>query len=177
MPPEQIGDLLFNGQTMDYLDYLPDPHDVDSAIRGYGEASTFARLAWNPRYDTKLDRRLPNLAMPALVIEPDDDRLVPNAHAKRWAGLLPDARLRKVKGREKPTGHLLMIQEPDATAAVITRFIRGGRAMRSSSSTRSTSCPTRTSRRARRSSRAGSCCRTATTTRRSATSSTSTTSR
>lgn len=124
MPPEQIGDLLYNGRTLDYLDYLPDPHDVDAAIRGYGEASMFAKLAWNPRYDIKLDRRVPQLTMPALVIEPDDDRLVPNAHAKRWAKLLPNARLRKVKGREHPSGHLVMIQEPDATAAPIARFIK-----------------------------------------------------
>ena len=124
MPPEQIGDILLNGQTLDYLDYFPDPHDIDAAIRGYGEASMFARLAWNPRYDYRLDRRVPGVTLPALVIEPDDDRLVPNAHAKRWAELLPNARLEKVKGKPgKPTGHLLMIQQPDATAAAITRFI------------------------------------------------------
>ena len=124
MPPEQIGDALLNGQTMDYLDYFPDPHDIDSAIRGYGEASMFARLAWNPRYDYRLDRRVPNVTLPALVIEPDDDRVVPNVHAKRWAELLPNARLEKVKGSaRKPTGHLLMIQQPDAAAATITRFI------------------------------------------------------
>ncbi len=42
MPIEQLGDILFNGRVMDYLDYLPDPHDLDAAIRGYLEASTFA---------------------------------------------------------------------------------------------------------------------------------------
>ena len=66
----------------------------------------------------------PEVTMPALVIEPDDDRVVPNAHAKRWAELLPNARLSEGEGRPgKPTGHLLMIQQPDATAAPITRFI------------------------------------------------------
>ena len=124
MPPEQIGDILFNGRVMDYLDYLPDPEDIDAAIRGYGEFSTVAKLIWNPRYDYRLDRRVPRIALPALVIEPDEDRVVPNAHARRWAELLPNARLEKVSGKDNPTGHLLMIQEPDRTAETILGFIQ-----------------------------------------------------
>ena len=124
MPPEQIPDLLFNGATLDYLDFLPDPHDLDAAIRGYGEASTFARLAWNPRYDYRLDRRVPMINAPSLVLEPDEDRLIPNAHARRWVELLPNARLEKVSGQKNPTGHGLIMQEPDRTAEVIARFIQ-----------------------------------------------------
>ncbi len=123
MPPEQIADILFNGRAGDYLDYLPDPHDLDAAIRGYGEAATFARLAWNPRYDVKLEHRLPRVTTPALVIEPDDDRLVPNAHPRRWAELLPNARLERVSGDEHPTGHGLVIQEPRKLADAILRFV------------------------------------------------------
>jgi pimeloyl-ACP methyl ester carboxylesterase len=124
MPPEQIPDVLTNGRTEDYLDYLPDPHDLDAAIRGYSEASTFARLAWNPRYDYRLDRRAPRIALPALVIEPDEDRLLPNAHPRRWAELLPNARLAKVSGERNPTGHWLIIQEPDRAAETIRSFIQ-----------------------------------------------------
>jgi pimeloyl-ACP methyl ester carboxylesterase len=123
MPPEEIPQLLFNGKMEDYLEFLPDPHDLDAAIGGYIEASTFARLAWNPRYDYRLDRRVPRIEAPALVIEPDEDRLVPNAHAKRWAELLPNARLEKVSGQGNPTGHGLFMQEPDRTAEVILGFI------------------------------------------------------
>jgi len=123
MPVEQIPDVLFNGRTQDYLDYLPDPHDLDAAIRGYGEASTFAKLAWNPRYDYRLDRRLARIECPALVVQADEDRLIPNAHPPRWAELLPDARLEKVSG-EHPTGHLLIVQEPDRAAEVIGGFIK-----------------------------------------------------
>jgi pimeloyl-ACP methyl ester carboxylesterase len=124
MPVEQIPDVLFNGRTQDYLDYLPDPHDLDAAIRGYGEASTFAKLAWNPRYDYRLDRRLARIECPALVIQADEDRLIPNAHPPRWAELLPNARLEKVSGAEHPTGHLLIVQEPDRAAEVIGGFIK-----------------------------------------------------
>jgi pimeloyl-ACP methyl ester carboxylesterase len=124
MPPEQIPDLLFNGRTADYLEFLPDPHDIDTAIRGYGEATTFALLAWNPRYDRKLDHRLARVTCPALVIEPDEDRLIPNAHFARWRELLPDARLERVTGRGNPTGHGLIMQEPDQAAELILGFIQ-----------------------------------------------------
>jgi pimeloyl-ACP methyl ester carboxylesterase len=123
MPPEQLGDVLYNGQAQDYLEYLPDPEDADAAIKGYLEFSTFAKLCWNPRYDHKLDRRLPHVTTPALVIEADEDRVLPNVHAQRWAELLPNARLEKVSGARGPTGHLLMVQEPDRAAEAITRFI------------------------------------------------------
>jgi pimeloyl-ACP methyl ester carboxylesterase len=123
MPPEQIPDLLYNGQTADYLEYLPDPHDLDAITRGYGEATTLARLIWNPRYDRKLDERLVRVTCPTLIVEPDEDRVVPNAQFPRWVELLPEARLAKVSGGSEPTGHLLMIQEPDQTAELIGGFI------------------------------------------------------
>jgi len=127
MPPENIPQLLYNGRAHDYLDYLLDPHDVDAVVRGYTEASTFARLAWNPRHDRKLPRRLGRIRCPALVVEPDEDRLIPRVHFDRWVELLPDARLERVRGTdaEHPTGHALIVQQPDKAAALITRFIQG----------------------------------------------------
>jgi pimeloyl-ACP methyl ester carboxylesterase len=124
MPPERIPGLLFGDAWQDYLEFLPDPHDLDTAIRGYGEMSTFAKIAWNPRYDYKLERRLPNVELPALVLEADDDRLIPNAHPRRWAELLPNARLEKVSGQKNPTSHGLIMQEPDRAAELITSFIQ-----------------------------------------------------
>ena len=62
--------------------------------------------------------------MPALVIRADEDRLIPNAHPERWAELLPNARLEKISGRKNPTGHGLIMQEPDTTAEVIARFVQ-----------------------------------------------------
>jgi pimeloyl-ACP methyl ester carboxylesterase len=123
MPPEEIPDLLFNGQTQDYLEFLPDPHDVDGAIASYLEVASFAKLAWNPRYDYKLEARLARIAAPALVIEADDDRLIPVAHCRRWAELLPNARLAHVSGTRGPTGHALIMQEPDRAAETIAAFI------------------------------------------------------
>jgi pimeloyl-ACP methyl ester carboxylesterase len=124
MPPENIPGLLFGDNWQDYLEFMPDPHDFDAAMRGYGEATMFVKLAWNPRYDYKLEHRLTQVDLPALVIRADEDRMIPNAHPERWAELLPNARLEHVAGRKNPTGHGLLMQEPDRAAEVITRFIQ-----------------------------------------------------
>jgi pimeloyl-ACP methyl ester carboxylesterase len=121
MPPEQIPELLFNGNVAEYTDYLPDPTSLDAIVDAFGELGTFARLAWTPRFDPKFERRLPGVRVPALVVGADDDRLVPNVHADRWAELLPDARLERIPG----TGHGLIMQEPDRAAEVILGFIEG----------------------------------------------------
>jgi pimeloyl-ACP methyl ester carboxylesterase len=124
MPPEKIPDLLYNGRTEDYLEFLPDPHDPDAAVRGYREASTLARLMWNPRYDRKLDRRLERVTCPALVVVPDEDRIIPTASGSRWVELLPNARLARVRGEKHPTGHALIMQEPEGAAEAILSFIQ-----------------------------------------------------
>lgn len=124
LPPAQIPQLLYNDHADDYRDFLPDPHDVDAAVRGYAEFTTLALLMWNPRHDRKLPRRLAAVRCPALVVEPDEDRLVPRRHVERWVELLPDARLERVTGATNPTGHGLVMQEPDRAAETLIRFVR-----------------------------------------------------
>ena len=46
---------------------------------------------------------------------------MPNAHADRFAELLPNSRLERIPG----TGHGLIMQEPDRAAEVILGFIEG----------------------------------------------------
>lgn len=123
LPPERIGQLLYNDRAEDYAEFLPDPHDVAAAVHGYSEFTTLALLMWNPRHDRKLPRRLARVHCPALVVEPDEDRLVPRAHFQRWAELLPDARLERVGGATHPTGHALIMQEPDRAAELIGGFL------------------------------------------------------
>ena len=121
MPPEQIPDLLFNGNVTPFVDYLPDPTSLDDIVHAFGEMGTLARLIWSPRFDPKFERRLPSVRVPTLVVGAEDDWLVPNAHADRWAEILPDARLERIPG----TGHGSIMQEPDRAADVILGFIEG----------------------------------------------------
>ena len=84
---------------------------------------TFARLAWTPRYDPKFERRLPGIRVPTLVVGAEDDWLIPNLHADRWAELVPGARLERIPG----TGHGLIMQAPDRDRRGHPRLHRRGR--------------------------------------------------
>jgi pimeloyl-ACP methyl ester carboxylesterase len=123
MTPEEADGILFNGQAAQYPDYLEAGDPIEALVHGYGEMTTAARLAWNPRYDHRLDRRLERVTCPALVIAADDDRVVPREHAERYAELLPNGRLEIVSGADAPTGHLAMVQEPAKLADLIAGFV------------------------------------------------------
>ena len=84
-----------------------------------------ARVAWNPRYDHKLDRRLERVACPTVVLSADDDRLVPREHAERYEQLIVPARLVTVSGESIPTGHGIVAQEPGRLANQIASSFEG----------------------------------------------------
>jgi pimeloyl-ACP methyl ester carboxylesterase len=117
--PRRVIDALFNGEPGEHAADLPNPADVGSFVEAYGENGVTARLIWERRYDHRLDRRSLGLRMPSLVITPDDDRVVPVAHAHRWAELLPDSRLVTLAG----VGHALVVQAPDELSSAIATFL------------------------------------------------------
>jgi pimeloyl-ACP methyl ester carboxylesterase len=118
MAPEQFFDLIFNDKT-NMLEYLPDVESLDEIVHQFGEATTLARLAWNPQYDLKLERRLERVHCPALVVRAEDDRLIPVEMADRFAELLPDSRTVTIPG----TGHALAYEQPEKLADAISGFI------------------------------------------------------
>jgi pimeloyl-ACP methyl ester carboxylesterase len=61
---------------------------------------------------TALDRRLPSIAPPAVVIQGDHDKFVKPAHGRRIAAVLPHARLVMVSG-----GHMAPYVHPGVVAA------------------------------------------------------------
>ena len=67
---------------------------------------------------------LHTLKQPALVISGDDDPLVPVENSYLLAAHIPGARLRIVRG----AGHLFLIDQAEEPAAMVTRFLRAGRA-------------------------------------------------
>jgi pimeloyl-ACP methyl ester carboxylesterase len=121
-------EVLLGDQGSEYLAYFDRGDETEATIHDYSEAITFARLLWNPRYDIKLDRRLGRISSPTLVVGAQDDRLIPAAHPARWAELIPGAKLVTLGGREGPTGHLVIIQEPESLASLITDHTSAGQA-------------------------------------------------
>ncbi len=63
--------------------------------------------------------RLPEIACPTLIVWGDRDRLVPVRDADVYAELIPDSR----KVIFQDTGHLAMIERPDAFNALLTEFL------------------------------------------------------
>jgi pimeloyl-ACP methyl ester carboxylesterase len=120
MPPERFWDLIFNDHT-NSASVMPQFEDLDEIVHQYGEATTLARLAWNPQYDLKLDRRLTRVRCPTLIVRAEHDRLIPDEMAERYAELIPDAQIETVRG----TGHALVIEQPERTADLIAGFIGG----------------------------------------------------
>jgi pimeloyl-ACP methyl ester carboxylesterase len=119
MTPEEQVATLFNDPANVGEVILP-MEDLDAVVHRYEEASTVARLVWNPRHDRKLPRRLGRVRAPALIVGAESDRLIPNEVCERYAEHLPDARVKRVAG----TGHALIIEEPERTAGEIREFLK-----------------------------------------------------
>jgi pimeloyl-ACP methyl ester carboxylesterase len=118
MDPEVLFTTLFNDPS-NAAQILPDFESLDEIEHQFGEMATLARLAWNPRFDPKLERRLARVDCPALVVKAENDRLVPGELADRYAALIAGARVETVPG----TGHALIVEQPEKTADVVTSFI------------------------------------------------------
>ena len=116
--PKRLVDALFNGKTPDGFE-LASPADIDGFVESYGENGVTARLIWERRYDTQLDRRVGRLLMPVLVIAATDDRLLPFAHAQRWNELLRNSRLVALED----SSHAMPFQSPNEVAALILGFL------------------------------------------------------
>jgi pimeloyl-ACP methyl ester carboxylesterase len=119
MLPDELFATFFN-DTANMEEVLPDFESLEEVEHQFGEAATLARLAWNPRFDPKLERRLARVECPALVVRAEHDRLLPDEMAERYAELLPVARIETVPG----TGHALIVEQPQATADVVSSFVR-----------------------------------------------------
>jgi pimeloyl-ACP methyl ester carboxylesterase len=78
------------------------------------------RIAWKPyMYNPTLPHLLGAVATPSLVVWGRQDRIVPLECGERYAKALPRARLEIVEG----AGHLVEMEQPDALASLVTRFL------------------------------------------------------
>ena len=59
--------------------------------------------------------------LPTLVLAGDDDPIVPLANGRILTGLLPDGRLKIIRGG----GHLFLLERPAEIAALVAAFLTG----------------------------------------------------
>lgn len=100
---------------------LPSELDLDGLLRAYREATTLARLSWNPYfYDPKLPRRLRRVRGAAQVVWGEDDRFLPLPHAHAYVQALPAAELAVFPN----CGHLPPLECREAFAARTIPFLQ-----------------------------------------------------
>ena len=119
LSPDELMDRLFNDKEV-MREFMDGMDDFDERIHLYTEFSAAARLMWAPRYNLALERRLQRLQCPTLVVRAEDDRLIPNEMAEKFAATLPNCRLRMIP----ETGHEPCLERPQALVAELQTFIQ-----------------------------------------------------
>jgi len=120
MPPGRLAAALFHGPAPAALAPAGAPPGLDAIIAAYREATSLARFAWAPYLsDPKLERRLGRITAPTLVVAPSDDRLIPVAHARRYAALIGGADYAEVA----ECGHAMHVERPAEFAALVASFL------------------------------------------------------
>lgn len=77
---------------------------------------------WQPyMYNPQLPRWLARIAVPTLVLWGESDGIVKPDYGRAYASLIPGARFALIAG----AGHHPEIEQPDAFAAAVTRFLEG----------------------------------------------------
>jgi pimeloyl-ACP methyl ester carboxylesterase len=121
LPAEELLDREFHDKSA-VDDVTQDPNSFEEAVFRYGEMSTFGTLVWAPRYNLSLERRLQRLTCPSLIVQAENDRIIPSEMGDRYAEVLPNSSLTQIPG----TGHAICVERPDETADAIANFVNGG---------------------------------------------------
>jgi pimeloyl-ACP methyl ester carboxylesterase len=121
--PVELAQLLFHDPAAGIklltggLDFA-DPKALEQfLVRNARRMGTAGKILF-PIPNRRLSKRLYRLSTPTLLLWGSEDRFVPPVYARRFAELLPDARLEWIA----KAGHMLPLEQPDAAAAAILRF-------------------------------------------------------
>lgn len=92
--------------------YLPKTAEQAAAMASNAarEGQALARMAPAGPFNPELERKLPGLSVPTLILWGKGDRVLPSGLAKKWIKLLPDARLELIDD----IGHLIFDESPRA---------------------------------------------------------------
>lgn len=97
----------------------PGANSVEWPIEQVRASEAAARVFW-PLGATKLEKRLPLILAPTLLLWGEQDRVMPKSYAQAIAKAIPgSAQIRAISG----AGHLAELDQPAATAAAILDFM------------------------------------------------------
>lgn len=122
LTPPQIVQALFHDPA-NATALFPGEPDIDGIIAAYRDMTALARFCWTPfMCNPKLERRLHRITAPTLVAWPDDDRIVPIAHGRRYAERIPGARFTTIAD----CGHAMYFERAEQFAQIAGDFLATG---------------------------------------------------
>ncbi len=122
-PIEETLQHLFHDPTR-AAQLLPVEMGPEVIVRGYREATTLARLMWNPYfYSPKLARRLARITAPTLIVWGQNDAFLPLEYGKAYAECIPDAKLVLIPD----CGHLVPYEQARAFSEHVIEFLTQAR--------------------------------------------------
>jgi pimeloyl-ACP methyl ester carboxylesterase len=100
------------------------PADLDTLaapwIDGPGQAAFYRQIAQaDQAYTDEIEGMYPQLDLPVLVVWGEEDSWIPVDRGHRLSELIPGAELRIIAG----AGHLIQLDQPEALAATLTRWL------------------------------------------------------
>ncbi len=114
------GLLCANGEIYKEMKAMPaGANSVEWPIEQTRAAEAAARIFW-PLGNTKLERRLPLITAPTLLIWGEADRVMPRSYADKIAKAIPGgAKITTIPG----AGHLAELDQPDAVAKAVLEHV------------------------------------------------------
>jgi pimeloyl-ACP methyl ester carboxylesterase len=117
--PDIPGLLCADGKIYEALKAMPEgANSVEWPIEQTRAAEAAARAFW-PLGNTKLEKRLPLIAAPTLLLWGEKDRIMPKSYGATMRKAIRGATLETIPG----AGHLAELDKPDETAAAVLKFI------------------------------------------------------
>jgi len=122
--PQELPQYVFrepDGPAAKALFSIPEDPEAAALARTrliWGMGST-GKFIW-PIPDKGLKKRIHRIEAPTLLVWGAEDRLVPRVYAEEFSRRLPRTRLEVVEG----AGHAPHLEQPDAAAALVGRFLR-----------------------------------------------------
>lgn len=114
---------VFNGRAEEFPEYLEEGDPVEALVQGYKELTARARLAWQPRHDRKLPRRLGRVTAPTQVLLAQEDRVLDPEVSAKYAEYIPGATTSVIVSDGIPTSHVPFVQAPEVLATTLTNFV------------------------------------------------------
>jgi 3-oxoadipate enol-lactonase len=113
--------VLLTGFSPDFLSRLGDAA-VAETIEAIVRDNNWEGMARQVELDLKIDvtNQARRITRPVLIIGCTHDHMVPAAHARQLAALIPGARY-----AEMDTGHLAALEQPARFIALVSDFLRG----------------------------------------------------